>query len=87
MKVTRSGNQFLIELSGRIDSGNAPALEKELLEFLGAHGDEEIVFDAEHLSYISSAGLRMLMKARKLEGRPIEIINVAKYIREKTTSR
>ena len=80
MKVTRSGNQFVIELSGRIDSGNAPDLEKELLEFLGAHGDEEIVFDAEHLSYISSAGLRMLMKARKLEGRPIEIINVARDV-------
>ena len=80
MQVTKNGNQSVIELTGRIDSGNAPVLEKELLEFLDAHREEEIVFDAERLSYISSAGLRVLMKVRKLKGRPITIINVTRDV-------
>ena len=54
MDVTKNGNQFVIELAGRIDSGNASVLEKELLEFLGAHGDEEIVFDAEHMTSVET---------------------------------
>ena len=80
MQVTKNGNQSVIELTGRIDSGNAPVLEKELLEFLDAHREEEIVFDAERLSYISSAGLRVLMKVRKLKGGPITIINVTRDV-------
>ena len=80
MKVTKNGNQLIIELAGRIDAGNAPVLEKELLEFLDTCGDEEIVFDAERLAYISSAGLRVLMKVRKSKGRQITIINVSRDV-------
>ena len=81
MKVTKSGNQLVIELAGSIDSGNAPVLEKELLELLDAHSEEEIVFDAERLSYISSAGLRIILHFRK-EHKELSIIHVRPEVYE-----
>ncbi|MBQ6531315.1 MAG: STAS domain-containing protein, partial [Clostridia bacterium] len=52
-------------LEGRIDSNNAAAFEKEVESALSAHPGIEPMFDAEKLEYISSAGLRVLMKVRK----------------------
>lgn len=76
MKVTKNENKTIIELAGRIDSGNAQDLEKELLEFLGSHCDEEIVFDAERLSYISSAGLREMKDEQTVVHGDIQMKNV-----------
>ena len=55
-----------ITLSGRIESSNAAAIEAEVLKALEDQHDS-LVFDAEKLAYISSAGLRILLKAAKAE--------------------
>ena len=63
----------VIKLFGRIDSGNAAQVEAELLAQIpdGA----AVVLDAQELDYISSAGLRILLRIRK--GHPeMKIINV-----------
>ena len=53
----------ILKLSGRIDSGNAAATETELLAQLGeATG---VVLDAKELEYISSAGLRVILRLKK----------------------
>ena len=67
-------------LSGRIDSSNAPEAEAELLQ--GLEGVEEPVFDLEKLEYISSAGLRVLMKVRKRSGKALEMIGASQEIYE-----
>ena len=54
-----------IALSGRIDSNNAPEIEKQLFEQIGSKSGAQIVLDAEKLEYISSAGLRVLLRVRK----------------------
>ena len=54
-----------IELKGRIDSNNAAEVEKDLLEQLSAGAAEDVVIDAEELEYISSAGLRVILRVRK----------------------
>ena len=54
-----------IELKGRIDSNNAAETEKEILEKLGDKAGEPVVFDMQDLDYISSAGLRVLLRVRK----------------------
>ena len=54
-----------IVLSGRIDSANAPELETELTEILGKNSFTELEVDCEGLKYISSAGLRLVLKLRK----------------------
>lgn len=64
-----------IFLEGRIDSNNANELEAQLME---AYPDVEI--DAEKLSYISSAGLRVLLKLRKKLNKPLLILNVSNEV-------
>ena len=58
-------NTVLIPLSGRIDSNNAAQVEQELLAQLEGKGVCDLELDASQLSYISSAGLRVLLRLRK----------------------
>ncbi|MBQ7475631.1 MAG: phosphotransferase [Clostridia bacterium] len=57
--------KLILKLSGRIDSGNAAAVEKDLLDRLSGAGDVRVVIDASDLEYISSAGLRVILRIRK----------------------
>ena len=65
----------VIKLSGRIDASNAAEWEKSIFEQLGEKG--ETVFDASDLDYISSAGLRVLMKVIKRSDGGVKVINVS----------
>ena len=56
---------FLIKLSGRIDSNNAPRIEQELLAQLAGKDGAPVELNAAGLEYISSAGLRVLLRIRK----------------------
>ena len=53
----------IIKLTGRIDTSNANEWEQKIMQQFSA--ETENVFDASELEYISSAGLRVLMKVRK----------------------
>ena len=53
----------LLTIEGRLDTTTAPELEKELESSLVEAN--ELVFDMSELEYISSAGLRVLLKAQK----------------------
>ena len=50
-------------VSGRLDTQTAPELEKELDEILS--GLKDLTFDLTNLEYVSSAGLRVILKAQK----------------------
>lgn len=50
--------------TGRIDASNASALEKDLLALMEASGPS-VILDLGGLSYISSAGLRVLLLGAK----------------------
>ncbi len=52
-----------ISLIGRIDSSNAAAVEETLVAQI--RDGEPVVLDADKLEYISSAGLRVLLRIRK----------------------
>ena len=54
-----------IPLIGRIDSGNAAHEEKKLLSWLEGKEGRTVVIDAAKLEYISSAGLRILLRIKK----------------------
>ncbi len=54
-----------IELSGRIDSNNASEMEKTILSRLEGEKDPALVLDASGLHYISSAGLRVILRLKK----------------------
>ena len=54
-----------IALAGRIDSTNAPQVEADVLAQLAGKGEVPVVLDASDLSYISSAGLRVILRIKK----------------------
>lgn len=54
----------LISVEGRIDSATAPQLA-EALEAITAAGRYKIILDCCNVSFISSAGLRVLVNAQK----------------------
>ena len=63
-----------IAVSGRIDSSNALAFESCLSAYISQKFDT-LTIDAEKLSYISSAGLRVLIKLRRNAENTITIEN------------
>lgn len=65
-----------IALSGRVDASNAPAVEEEISRIKSENEGKHTVIDADNLEYISSAGLRIILKLRKEEPK-LAIINVA----------
>ncbi len=54
-----------LRLSGRIDSTNAAAAEQEIQTLLQDVPGTQVQVDAEDLEYLSSAGLRVLLRLRK----------------------
>lgn len=70
-----------IRISGHIDSNNAPEVETEVLNLLKTEGIESIVIDASELNYISSAGLRVLLRIRKMYS-GMKITNVSSEVFE-----
>ena len=62
---------------GRIDSENADKVEGEIFEEIDKYPDHEVSFDFRDLDYISSAGLRILLRVRKREKTDLEIVNVS----------
>ena len=63
IKKTLNGSELTVVLSGSLDTMTVTELEKELKGSLD--GVNEIIFDLADLEYISSAGLRVLLKAQK----------------------
>ncbi len=65
MEHKLTNNTLTIYPEGRIDSANATIIENELMSLLEKYEDMELVIDAQSVEYISSAGLRILLKIRK----------------------
>jgi len=64
-KPRMTNEPVIIPLSGRIDSTNAPQVEIRIFKQLEGSGQAPIVLDASDLTYISSAGLRVLLRVKK----------------------
>ena len=59
-----NGDVATLVVTGRLDTQTAPELEKEVD---GVVSDvKELVFDMNGLEYVSSAGLRVILKAQKI---------------------
>lgn len=74
-------DMIVIFLKGHVDSGNAADVEAEIREACGDVSGRRIMIDAEELEYISSAGLRIILRLRK-ENADLQIINVSKDVYE-----
>ena len=70
-----------IAVEGRVDASNAAEAEEKIFDIKNANIGKHIVVDADQLEYISSAGLRVILKIRKEEP-TLAIINVAAEVYE-----
>lgn len=73
MSIVTKLTDSLVKLQGSVNSSNAHQFEEELL---AAISGQTLTLDAEDLAYISSAGLRVLLKAKKTLGGELVMINV-----------
>lgn len=76
------GVLITLELDGRLDTTTAPELESVIDGCIGE--TSELVLDFNGLEYISSAGLRVLLKAQKsmMSNGNMKILNVKEDIME-----
>ena len=70
-----------ISIEGRIDASNAALAEEKVFAIKNDNPGKHTVIDAENLEYISSAGLRVILRLRKEEP-TLAIINVAADVYE-----
>lgn len=76
-----NGSVLLIRLDGRVDSGNAAETEKAIFNAVEQYAPLYAVIDAEKLEYISSVGLRVLLKLKKKIANT-QLINVSAEVYE-----
>ena len=84
MTITKNlnGDQLVIALEGRLDTMTAPDLEQEIKTSLD--NVKDLVVDMKNLEYVSSAGLRTLLIAKKTlhnKGN-VKIINANDIVKE-----
>ena len=63
IEIKKSVDELVLEITGRLDTITAPALDKTINENLGEI--KNLILDFKQLEYISSAGLRVLLSAQK----------------------
>lgn len=67
---------------GRVDSGNAGDFERDVLAALDAAPGASVVVDVDKLEYVSSAGLRVFMKAMRRMNGTLKVINASPEVYE-----
>ena len=79
-KTTYKGD-FAIALQGQIDTANAATVEESIKNLLEGQEVTLLVLDAQNLRYISSAGLRVLLRLLK-SGKKLKMVNVSPEVYE-----
>lgn len=78
----KNENPVILALTGRLDTSTAPQLETEITDLLSTQAS--ITLDMDKLEYISSAGLRVILKTQKaLEKKSgLKLTNVSEAVKE-----
>lgn len=69
---------LLVMLDGRLDTDSAPAFEEAVLESLS--GIRTVTLDMNGVDYVSSAGLRVLLKLQKQMKGALRVVHVSEPI-------
>lgn len=63
MQQEQNGNAIVVSISGRVDSATAGTMDMELENLISAN--KWVVLDFKNIEFLSSAGVRALVKAMK----------------------
>ena len=82
MAFDRDGKKLTMELKGRLDTSTSPELDAEMMPLL--KGVTELDIELSALDFITSAGLRVLLKAAQTMGEEGErtVLNPNSEVRE-----
>lgn len=83
VQKTVSGDVAVVAISGRVDSLTAVTLESELTKVMKEH--KKIVLDMKSVEYVSSAGVRTIMKvlqSTQKSGGGVKLASVSKTVSE-----
>ena len=75
-------NILTVNLEGKIDTSNADEIGAELLELAKKFPAEKFILNLEKLKYISSAGLRAVLKLSKLKKKNLQLIEASREVFE-----
>lgn len=79
MKFTETAEALTLYLEGRIDSSNVDQCEAEATQILAEHSVRPLILDCDELIYISSAGLRMILRMAKKD-KDLKVVNVSRDV-------
>ena len=82
IEIKRNAEETVVELSGRLDTTTAPALDKIINEDIA--DTKILVINLKEIEYISSAGLRVLLSAQKKMQKigSMKVMNVREEVME-----
>lgn len=81
IEIKKNADATIIEIIGRLDTITSPALDKVISEDIG--DTKNLVLDVKAMEYISSAGLRVLLGAQKMQKiGSMKVINVCEEVME-----
>ena len=78
------GGLNIYKLNGRLDSNTSQGLEEKIFQAID-DGSKSIIIDFKNIDYISSAGLRVILKATKAlkhEDGKIMLCDMQNYVKE-----
>ncbi len=87
MEIVRENNEdgIVLKLGGKLDTNTAPELENAITELLVSDEVKNLELDMAGVTYLSSAGLRVLLSTQKkinaLQGQLV-ITNASKTLKE-----
>lgn len=64
LKEEKKGDVLLLKIKGRLDAISSPVAEKKVFECIN-NGQHKLLLDFSGVSYLSSAGMRMLLSTTK----------------------
>ena len=82
MDFNLSENILTVNLKGKIDTSNADKINEELLELAKKFPTEKFVLNLEKLKYISSTGLRAILRLGKLKKKNLQLVEASREVYE-----
>ncbi len=79
----RQNNVFILELEGDIDANSAPDISSQVLTT--TESESKILMDLTNVAYMSSAGLRMLLKLHRSvnnDGKKLILVGLSEDIKD-----
>lgn len=84
MLIERKGDVLILAARKRLDTNTAPQAEQLISDNIG-DGSVKLIFDLEQVEYISSAGVRVLLKTAKQlkqSGGQMALCNLNDHVQE-----